>query len=440
MQPAGEIEALKQRIAELEGELRQARNESAETDQKKTMFLANMSHEIRTPMNSILGIYNLLNQTNLTDEQREFLDIIHIASQNLLTIINDILDLSKIESGQLKLENKPFRLHEEVQQVIKLLSLKARGRGLDLFSMIDVNVPSCVIGDPVRLKQILINLANNAIKYTSDGEVRIAVEVMHVTTENQSEMADFIPEGIDQQNIPPKSCILKFLVQDTGIGISTEDQKRLFQEFSQVDNPLTKEFEGTGLGLSISSHLTKIMHGRMGVTSEPGEGSVFWFTLWFPVCDTEEFHPKKPGNLPSSLKGRKLHILLVEDNMLNQKFAVTTLKREGHEVDIAENGKIAVEKFLQNTFDVILMDIAMPVMDGLEASREVRRIESEKRKIMTQEEASGWQPVKIIGITAHVMMTDKEQCLNSGMNEYLAKPYRPNDLLVMIEACLSRKS
>lgn len=422
-----------ERIRQLEEEVAKAKQESADANKKKTMFLANMSHEIRTPMNSILGIYDILKQTDLSQEQEEFLEIIHIASQNLLIIINDILDLSKIESGELHLEKKPYSLHEEIHQVIKLLSLKAKGKGIDLSSQIDLNAPACIIGDAVRLKQILINLANNAIKFTNEGEVQLVIETINPESGDMEACRVFIPDWIDPHNLKPNECILKLMVTDTGIGISEADQVNLFSEFAQLENPLVRRFEGTGLGLSISKNLTSLMRGKMGLISKEGEGSTFWFTLLVETGDVALLNreDKRSEDLHGGTK--KLNVLLVEDNPLNQKFAMTTMRREGHSVTLAENGKIALDKFRHDHFDLILMDIAMPVMDGLMATRLIREIEQEKISHMSEDEAQRFVPVKIIAITAHVMIADKEKCLEAGMNHFLSKPYRPTDLLEVIE-------
>lgn len=427
------VTELQKRIQELEGEVILAKRDSEDATRKKTMFLANMSHEIRTPMNSIIGIYGILKETNLSVEQEEFLEIINIASQNLLIIINDILDLSKIEAGELTLERKPYSLHDEVQRVIKLLSLKARGKGIDLSSRIDLTIPPVVIGDAVRLKQILINLANNAIKFTSEGEVQIAVELIDPLSNDFKNQKAYIPEWINLDNLNPSQRILKFEVSDTGIGISEEDMKTLFSEFAQLENPLVRRFEGTGLGLSISRNLTHLMKGKMGVSSKPGEGSVFWFTLLVETRDKGLLNKEKEETKVHQEKTRKLDVLLVEDNLLNQKFAMTTMKRVGHEVELAENGKIALDKFRNKHYDLILMDIAMPVMDGMEAARQIREIEREKVQAMSKQEADSFTPVQIVAVTAHIMMADKEKCLAVGMNDFLAKPYRPNDLLKVIE-------
>lgn len=404
-------------------ELLKAQHEAEDANKSKTMFLANMSHEIRTPMNSIIGIYNVLNQTDLSAEQKELLEIINISSANLLTIINDILDLSKIEAGQLKLDYKPFRIYDEIQHVIKLLSIKAKGKRIDLYQKIQSTVPDYIIGDPVRLKQILINLTNNALKFTNEGHVAVSVTAIEKEDFTDPAISRFLPDSyLIPGAITPDTVILKFEVTDTGIGISEEEQKSLFSEFAQFENPLIQQFEGTGLGLSISKNLTLLMNGKIGVISEKGKGSTFWFTLAFKKGDDEALKSIKQSVVTHPLNQKSLKILLVEDNILNQKFALTCLKRAGHEVEIAENGKIAVEKFKQNSFDLILMDIAMPIMDGIEATRIIRSLEKGPKRI------------KIVAVTAHVMVTDREKCLSSGMDEYLAKPYRPNDLIEILNS------
>lgn len=452
MDPQKRIEELESRIKELElqikdlkasasseepesikKELIHARQIAEDANRSKTMFLANMSHEIRTPMNSIIGIYNVLNQTALNDEQREFLEIINISSQNLLAIINDILDLSKIEAGQVKLEKKPFSIQEEIHKVIKLLSIKAKGKGIDLYSKIQSAVPSCVTGDPARLRQILINLANNAIKFTNEGQVMIATEVIDPDSKSSriKNISELLPDNYPILSAANHEVIvLRFEVTDTGIGIPVEDQENLFNEFAQLENPLIQKYEGTGLGLSISKNLTRLMNGKIGVISEPGKGSTFWFTLALEKCDEVLLPPNGSIQNHGNKTIRPLTILLVEDNLLNQKFAMTSLQRAGHKVEVAENGRIAVEKFKTRPYDLILMDIAMPIMDGIEATRIIRSIENEKRN---QNNALSAKAIKIVAITAHVMMTDREKCLAAGMDDYLAKPYRPQELLAIIE-------
>jgi len=420
---------LEQRIRELEAEVEKTRKEAEIANHGKTMFLANMSHEIRTPMNSIIGIYNLLSQTNLTREQTELLDIIHISSHNLLNIINDILDLAKLEAGQLRIENQPFSLQEQLYHICKMLSIKAKGKGIELNTRIESIVPKCIFGDAHRLNQILINLTNNAIKFTLEGSVTISVETIPATFESFQKNRELIPQNLlSPQDIEKDHVLLHFRIIDTGVGISSNEQTLLFKEFKQLRNPMLVKHEGTGLGLSISRHLTQLMNGRIGVRSTVDVGSEFWFTLCLRQGN-EECLKKEVETTIKPTVDRSLKILIVEDNLLNQKFAVTTLERAGHEVFIAENGRTAVEMYKKTHYDIILMDIAMPIMDGLEATRMIRRFEEDLKK-----EQNITRRIKILAVTAHVMVSDREKCLAAGMDHYLAKPYRPNDLINIINA------
>jgi signal transduction histidine kinase/ActR/RegA family two-component response regulator len=421
----------KQKYDLLLQELEKAKIDAFDANRTKTIFLANMSHEIRTPMNSIIGIYNILDQTKLSAEQRELLEVINISSHNLLAIINDILDFSRIKAGQLKVENKPFILNEEIHQVIKMLSLRARGKGLDLSSRIEAAVPECINGDAIRLNQILVNLTNNALKYTLEGSVEISVERIDIGKHAPDIQTYYLPDSLRNiKSLPPKKVLLKFEIKDTGVGISEEEQTNLFQEYSQVENPLIKQYEGTGLGLSISKNLIEMMNGKIGVISEKDKGSTFWFTLLYDVGDIDDFRNKIKKEQKKIKKSRPLYILLVEDNILNQKFAATTLERAGHKVEIAENGKVAFDKYREKNFDLIIMDIAMPIMDGIESTHVIRKYEKEQRE---KDPSLAKPPIRIIAVTAYVIMTDREKCLASGMDEYLEKPYRPKELTDIID-------
>ena len=403
-------------------ELMTARDEALDAARAKGAFLATMSHEIRTPMNGVLGMSELLADTGLTDEQREFTDSIRSSAKALLHVINDVLDFSKIEAGKLELEASEFRPREVVDEVATLLTTRARQKGVELICSVGDDVPIVAVGDPGRFRQILTNLVGNAVKFTADGKVEIMVSVVDVQGDSET---------------------LRVAVRDSGIGIASDALEHIFDSFSQADGSMTRQYGGSGLGLTIAKSLTEMMGGEMAVESEAGQGSTFSFTARMKRAVTQDLagpmdagsnqgcHAgSAPGTVPDDLLANR-RVLLVEDNPVNQAVARAMLEKLGCRVDLAENGVAALTAYGRTAYDVIVMDGQMPEMDGYETTRRLRMLEAGAATEGRDDGRAAHIP--IVAMTAHAMKGDRERCLEAGMDDYLSKPFTRAQLAEVLQ-------
>ncbi|MGP8247146.1 MAG: response regulator, partial [Bryobacteraceae bacterium] len=371
-----------------------------------------MSHEIRTPMNGIIGMAELALELATGTELRDDLLTIRSSGESLLAVVNQILDFSKMEAGRMELEFLPFRPREVVAEVARLLEPGARKKGLQFAWEVGKEVPPAVLGDPLRLRQVLLNLAGNAVKFTDRGSVSIS-------------LSECPP---DQPATPGEEAhILEFAIRDTGIGIAANKLKDIFDPFSQADSSMSRRFGGTGLGLTISARLARMMGGEIRVESTPGEGSCFSFRVRVGRAAAPPAETRTQAAVPLLPAAPGLHVLLAEDHPVNRQLAVKMLEKHGYSVTTAENGLRAVELFALQKFDIVLMDIQMPEMNGFEATAAIRKAEA------------GRSRVPILALTAHSADRDRACCLAADMDDYLPKPIRSRDLLAALERNMARR-
>ena len=423
LQQQSRAEREKAKVEKQKVEIEQLLCESQQAARAKSEFLANMSHEIRTPLNGIMGMTEVMLQSPLTEDQADCLRLVKVSSDSLLVVINDILDFSRIEAGKFDLGFVAFDLAELLQDALSPLEVMARQKGLELWHRMTPSSPTCLVGDPGRLRQVLLNLAGNALKFTATGSVGVIAEVEDIS--DNPDMTGGVPSGSPPCKVPNGGMRrIHIQIRDTGIGIPLEKQALIFEPFRQADGSTSRRYGGTGLGLSICGRLVPMMGGRIWVESQPGTGSTFHFTITAApaAAPAQLAAPPAEAQFPTPAG---LHVLLAEDNVVNQKLAQRVLEKAGCIVVCAMDGREAVEASATQRFDLILMDIQMPRMDGFEATAELRRLEA----------ASGGH-TPIVAVTANAMQGDRERCLAAGMDGYVTKPIKRPELFRAIASGL----